>query len=1130
VQSIDIQGNRIHALVQGRRRFPYKIDITVPAFTKTEKKILTRKITGDTLILTRLLNRELPPELNTIAEQQNIRIFPESWDDLDMYCSCPDWAVPCKHLAAVIYTIANEIDKDPFLIFALHDYPLIQALEDKQLQIDQASRLQIPHMDDLMRREPVSGESPKSETPEIDYSKIPQLRTELLSLLPSRPLFFEKDFKTILKTAYITLSKSAPDQQIPFTKPESFPDVFSISQIIITLDNRLVFKSMDLTGPDESFSARDPGILLHLIERIEAKQREWLYPVIAGLYELRFFVLHCLTAGAFMPQLMAAEAHHYRIRWIPTLLNESVQSLFASIVPLFQESVIRIETPDGPQYQSPDEQILTLFSLIIEEYMLASNLHEDLRWHHADSKASQKILDLFFDARAVRFDEFQEREIPQTIQQWLRKLYITHRAFVPLIQIIPDSDTFTVALFIEDKDRTQKPVPLKRFLNNPAQQKHKYEILRDLALLSEHFPQLTISIQTRGQQKITFHAHDFPPVLMEVLPVIRMLGIRILMPKSLRTLIRPRLSGQLKTNKNQISGTSVHLDEVLAFDWKVALGDQLIGFREFREAVKNSTGLVKVNNQFVLIDQKEIDRLLHQINHPPELNSHQMLKSALTETFEDAHIGLTSEVHDWLRTIIDSGPLDLPADLTATLRPYQKRGFEWMMKNARLGFGSLLADDMGLGKTIQVLTVLLYMKNQGQLKDRKALIIVPTTLITNWVKEIRMFTPSLAPFIYHGPNRQYEPGDHDCIITSYGILRSELKTFEKKNWYALILDEAQNIKNPSTAQTRAVKKIKAEVKIAMSGTPVENRLSEYWSILDFTNKGYLGSLKRFNEEFAKSIQLDHNHEKIDSFRKMISPFILRRVKTDKNIIHDLPEKMENNWFCNLTRDQAALYQSTVNTMLEQVEALQGVARRGSIFKLMTALKQICNHPFNYLKSGSRDPDLSGKLSLLWNLLETIDENHEKVLIFTQYREMGNLLVQLIHDRYGVAPLFLHGGTPRKKRDQMVDQFQTSRHIRTFILSLKAGGTGLNLTAAQNVIHYDLWWNPAVENQATDRAYRIGQTKKVMVYRLLTEGTFEERINQMLQEKKWLAETTVGTGETWIGDLSDRELRELVMLG
>ncbi|MBN2103391.1 DEAD/DEAH box helicase [bacterium] len=1114
--------------MQGRRRFPYQTDITVPPFTKSQKTILTRKITANTLLLTRLLNRELPPELNDIAKQKSIRIFPESWDDLDMSCNCPDWAVPCKHLAAVIYIIANEIDKDPFLIFALHDYPLIQALEDKQLLVNQAARLDIPKMKDLIHPEPVSNTFPEVSLSDIDYSKISNLKSRLLALLSPRPLFFEKDFKTILKTVYTILSRSVSDQKIPVHESVAFPNVFSISEVIILLDDRLVFKRMDLRSPDASFSASDPGILLHLIENVESKQREWLYPVMAGLYELRLFVMHCLTMGAFIPQLIVNDNHQYRIRWIPALLNDRIQSLFEALVSSIPQSVIQIETSAAIQYQSPREQALSLFSLFTDEYILASNLYEDLRWRHADSKSSQKILDLFFDGRAVYFEDFQEREIPQTIQQWINKLYITHRAFVPLIKIIPDNETFIVDLFIEDKDRTCQ-LPLKIFLTDPAYQVFKYEILRDLDLLSEHFPQLAISIQTQGKQKITFHAHDFPPILIDVLPVIRMLGIRILMPKSLKTFIRPKLSVQLRTNKDQISGSSMDLNEVLAFDWKVALGDDLISFSEFREAVQKSTGLIKINDQYVLIDQKEIERLLRQMKHPPELDSQQMLKTALTEIFEDAHIGLTPEVRDWLKTISDSKPVPIPEDLTATLRPYQIRGFEWMIKNAYLGFGSLLADDMGLGKTIQVLTALLHVKNQGLLNDRKALIVVPTTLITNWVKEIRMFTPGLSPFVYHGQKRQFKPGAHDCVITSYGILRNELKTFEKEHWYILILDEAQNIKNPGTAQTRAAKKIKAEIKIAMSGTPVENRLSEYWSILDFTNKGYLGSLKRFNDEFARPIQLDHNHEKIEVFRKMTSPFILRRVKTDKSIIHDLPEKVENNLFCNLTRDQAVLYQSTVNTLMEQVESLQGVARRGLIFKLMTALKQICNHPFNYLKSGSQDPDRSGKLSLLWNLLETLEENHEKVLIFTQYREMGNLLARLIRERYGTAPLFLHGGTPRKKRDQMVDQFQTQRHIRTFILSLRAGGTGLNLTAAQNVVHYDLWWNPAVENQATDRAYRIGQTKNVMVYRLLTEGTFEERINQMLQEKKWLAETTVNSGETWIGDLSDRELRDLVML-
>jgi len=317
----------------------------------------------------------------------------------------------------------------------------------------------------------------------------------------------------------------------------------------------------------------------------------------------------------------------------------------------------------------------------------------------------------------------------------------------------------------------------------------------------------------------------------------------------------------------------------------------------------------------------------------------------------------------------------------------------------------------------------------------------------------------------------------------------------------------------------------------MSGTPVENRLAEYWSIFDFANKGYLGSAKYFKNMFASPIELENNKKQLDTFKKITSPFILRRLKTDKNIITDLPEKIENDRFVSLTKEQTAIYQNVVDSMIPEVEASDGskIKRAGLLFKLMTALKQICNHPSQFLKKEDYSPKLSGKSEMMLNILESIYESNEKVLIFTQYKEMGDILVKMIENHFGISPLFLHGGISRKKRDEMVSGFQEKNHIKTFILSIKAGGTGLNLTEANHVIHYDLWWNPAVESQATDRAFRIGQQKNVMVYRLITRNSFEEKIDEMLQKKKDLANLAVSSGEKWIGDLSNTEISELVKL-
>ena len=465
----------------------------------------------------------------------------------------------------------------------------------------------------------------------------------------------------------------------------------------------------------------------------------------------------------------------------------------------------------------------------------------------------------------------------------------------------------------------------------------------------------------------------------------------------------------------------------------------------------------------------------------------------------------------------------------ATLRPYQERGYEWLYKNSKIGFGSLIADDMGLGKTLQVITTLLKFKQEGVLKKKKALAVLPTTLLTNWQKEIKKFAPQLDVQVYHGSNRKLDLKSHDVILTTYGIARSETAGLSKIKWSLLILDEAQNIKNPQTGQTKAIKKLKADIKIAMTGTPVENRLSEYWSIFDFIYKGYLYGLKKFKDKFARPIELDRDKHALERFRKITAPFILRRVKTDKSIIQELPDKIETDQFCHLTKKQAALYQNVVNDMLTQVEKTSAIERKGLILKLLTALKQICNHPSQFLKLADIKADESGKTQLLLDLLRQIFNANQKVIIFTQYRQMGDLLAKLIKEELNEEVKFLHGGVSRRNRDFMVDDFQEKPYIKAMLISLKAGGTGLNLTAASNVIHYDLWWNPAVEAQATDRAYRIGQKNNVQVHRFITEKTFEEKINKLIQSKKELANLTVASGENWLGDMTNDDLKELVRL-
>lgn len=481
------------------------------------------------------------------------------------------------------------------------------------------------------------------------------------------------------------------------------------------------------------------------------------------------------------------------------------------------------------------------------------------------------------------------------------------------------------------------------------------------------------------------------------------------------------------------------------------------------------------------------------------------------------------------KLINDATIYDVPDSLTGDLRPYQKIGYSWLVHNVRYGFGSILADDMGLGKTIQVLSAILYYKEKGLLEDKSVLIIVPPTLIPNWENEIKKFTPDLTYFIYHGSARTFPLESYDIMLTSYGVVRLDLDMFTDDMWFLCVIDEAQNIKNPNTEQTKAIKSVGARSKIALTGTPIENRLMDYWSIFDFTNKGYLSTKDDFKRQFVMPIEKLEDDETLDELRTIAKPFVMRRLKTDDEIKKELPEKFINDIYCTLTKKQIRLYNAILEEIFFDIENSKGIQRKGIILKIITALKQTCNHPAQFLDIKNPKISESGKMELLADILENILDADEKVLIFTQYVEMGKLIQQLISKKFKREVLFLHGSQSLKEKANVIDTFQENEDYKILVATLKTGGTGLNLTAAQNVIHYDIWWNPAVENQATDRVHRIGQEKDVMVYRLITKGTLEETIDAISKHKIDLAKKSISNDETFLTEMTNEELKEALKL-
>lgn len=481
------------------------------------------------------------------------------------------------------------------------------------------------------------------------------------------------------------------------------------------------------------------------------------------------------------------------------------------------------------------------------------------------------------------------------------------------------------------------------------------------------------------------------------------------------------------------------------------------------------------------------------------------------------------------REIKEAKIYNAPKSLTGELRPYQKIGYSWLVQNINHKFGSILADDMGLGKTIQILSAILFLKENDRLENESALIIVPPTLISNWENEIKKFTPDLTYYIYHGSNRTYPLEEYDIILTSYGVVRLDLDMFMDKIWRLCVIDEAQNIKNPNTEQTRAIKSIKAATKVALTGTPIENRLMDYWSIFDFINEGYLSTKDAFKRNYVVPIEKLEDEETLQNLKKIAKPFVMRRLKSDDDIKRELPDKFVNDIYCTLSKKQIRLYNAILEEIFFDIENSKGIQRKGIILKILTALKQTCNHPAQFLHIEKPTIKESGKMELLVDILETILSNDEKVIIFTQYVEMGKIIQKLISKKFKREVLFLHGSQTRTEKSRVIDTFQEDEDYKILVATLKTGGTGLNLTAARNVIHYDLWWNPAVENQATDRVHRIGQDKDVMVYRLITKGTLEEEIDAISKRKTDLAGKAISNDETFITEMTNEELKKVLAL-
>jgi SNF2 family DNA or RNA helicase len=652
------------------------------------------------------------------------------------------------------------------------------------------------------------------------------------------------------------------------------------------------------------------------------------------------------------------------------------------------------------------------------------------------------------------------------------------------------------------------------------------------------YPAIAEALRVATPTSVTTDAAGAFGFLREAAPLLSAAGFGVQLPQWAG---RARLGMKLTTRTTTTdAGATVSsgfgLDSLVDFRWDLAVEGEDITEEELAELARLKAPLVRLRGKWVELDDAQLKAALEFLSRgrTGEMTAAQAVRAAIhagDDTLPLLGLDADGALGDLLSGEADRRlePIPTPDGFEGTLRPYQERGLAWLSFLDSLGLGAVLADDMGLGKTLMTLALLMC-------RSGPTLLIGPMSLVGNWQREAARFTPKLRVYVHHGVGRHR--GEEleravraaDLVLTTYGTAARDVEALSAIAWDRVVCDEAQALKNSGTRQAQAVRSIPARGRIALTGTPVENHLTELWSIMEFANPGLLGPRQAFRERFATPIEAHGDEEAAAALGRATGPFILRRLKTDKTIITDLPEKQEIKVWCNLTPEQASLYQATVEDMLDRISSSAGMERRGLVLATMAKLKQVCNHPAHLLKDGSRLPGRSGKLERLEEICAEVVGQGEKALVFTQYSEFGAMLQPHLEARLDRPVLWLHGGTTKRRRDELVRRFQEDTEPAIFLLSLKAAGTGLTLTAANHVVHVDRWWNPAVEDQATDRAFRIGQTKNVQVRKFICVGTMEERVDEMIERKKALADRIVGTGESWLTELSVAELRDVVRLG
>ena len=1122
VLSLALDQGRALAKVKGSYRPSYRVEISFPPLKSAEQ--VYKLIEEDPPLLARIASGELPESFLKKLKNKGINLIPRRWKEMKRFCSCPDDGDPCKHMAALYYIIAGEIDADPHVLFRLRGMDL-EARFGKEAVHIVSPPFTVTYTDDL---------SPPQQMTEFpDLEEIPLCTDLITGLLPPAPSFCSRDFAVLMAEFYHRCARSriweSAETEINAEMEHNFSrSVWKVFCPEPGPSASIFLDAEDINGNVRRFTPYDA---FEYFVYFSSEDGSLSYTFL--FYLFKFLNLVC-SSGAFIPYVFQDDGK-LRVIWRPFETLPAVRTMLDALGER-ECGMLEAALPVKKGRKSGSEEKIIkrasgrsvvdlLASAFLNEWVYRKVLTFGSNFSPRGKTGEYPdILDLFFYNKDSDVSSPSRRSLPQIIDRWLSVLHINFAAYSYCLTVkearralAGDDVFFSLSMEVTGEDEEG---PKKTHLFKVKE----IDILRAPIALSNYLPE--IRTLTR-RSTVRLSETRLVAFLDSAASLLTRLGMIVNLPKTLHRELKPRL---LVRGKSAASlAKFLDLNTLQDFEWQVALGGEVLSIREFEKLVNEKRALVRFREGFVKIDPEEFSRLLKKAkNSPPDFND-----------FLKAHFSgdtvLAFDAREIMDNLFRERNLPVPDDLKAELRPYQKRGYDWIYSLLLSGFGCILADDMGLGKTIQSIAVLLKLRDDGLLAGSPrgnpsgnfngnpdgefdgdsggdsagysdfhgCLVVAPAALLVNWENELARFAPSLAVSRYHGLNRILNR-QYDVFLTTYQTAVRDAAKLKEINFSLLLVDEAHLMKNAETRVSKTVKQLRSRYRLALSGTPVENRLEDLRSLFDFILPGYLGNAAAFREQYRIPIEVMRNKEQAEALKKITAPFLLRRLKTDKKIIEDLPEKIVANEYALLEKDQAALYEGVVSESIERSAKADPKERSALILTLLTSLKQICDHPRVFDKESPAVSELSGKAQLLVTLLEGILANREKTLVFSQYVETLDCLDRIIKKEMNEAPLMYHGGLTQNARSQVIERFRSDPASGILLVSLKAGGLGLNLTAASRVIHYDLWYNPAVENQATDRAHRLGQDKPVFVYKLIVSGSIEEKILALQERKAELA--------------------------